>query len=116
MTHRDDLTPTTRLRLVKVVHSAAWLVFASAIVLIGPLAAAGQRRAAIWLTVLVSIECAVLVANGMRCPLTGVAARYTTDRRDNFDIYLPLWVARHNKTIFGVWFAADLIVLGATWT
>jgi hypothetical protein len=30
----------------------------------------------------------------MRCPLTGIAARYTDDRRDNFDIYLPPWLAR----------------------
>ena len=39
--------------------------------------------------------------NRLRCPLTGVAARYTEDRQDNFDIYLPLWVARYNKQIFG---------------
>jgi hypothetical protein len=23
------------------------------------------------------------------------------DRADNFDIYLPVWLARHNKVIFG---------------
>jgi hypothetical protein len=43
----------------------------------------------------------VLIANDESCPLTGVAARYTVDRRDNFDIYLPEWLARHNKLIFG---------------
>jgi hypothetical protein len=37
----------------------------------------------------------------MRCPLTPLAARYTDDRSDNFDIYLPLWLARYNKQIFG---------------
>ncbi len=39
------------------------------------------------------VEVAVLAFNGMRCPLTDLAARYTDDRRDNFDIYLPLWLA-----------------------
>jgi hypothetical protein len=39
----------------------------------------------------------VLLFNGMRCPLTAVAARHTDDRRDNFDIYLPEWLARWNK-------------------
>jgi hypothetical protein len=34
-------------------------------------------------------ETVVLVLNGWRCPFTGVAARYTDDRRDNFDIFLP---------------------------
>ena len=111
MTRRDDMAPSARLRQVKLIHSGAWLIFASAIAMIGPLAIVGQRRAALWLTALVSVECAVLFANRMRCPLTAIAARYTDDRRDNFDIYLPLWVARHNKTIFGCWFAVDLIVL-----
>ena len=58
---------------------------------------------------LVLVECAVLVANRMRCPLTGLAAWYTDDRRDNFDIYLPLWLAKYNKLIFGLLFAAGLL-------
>jgi hypothetical protein len=39
----------------------------------------------------------VLWLNGWRCPLTDVAARYTDDRRANFDIYLPEWLARYNE-------------------
>ena len=31
-----------------------------------------------------------------------MAARFTEERHDNFDIYLPLWLARHNMPIFGV--------------
>jgi hypothetical protein len=38
--------------------------------------------------------------------LADLAARYTMDRAENFDIYLPLWLARHNKTIFGTIFVA----------
>ena len=45
----------------------------------------------------------------MRGPLTAWAARYTTDRRDNFDIYLPLWLARHNKSIFGALYVAGAV-------
>ncbi len=45
------------------------------------------------LSALVLVEVAVLLANRMRCPLTGVAARYTKDRSPNFDIYLPVWLA-----------------------
>ena len=43
--------------------------------------------------------------------LTGVAARYTSARADNFDIYLPLWLARYNQQIFGT-----LYVLGILYT
>jgi hypothetical protein len=66
-------------------------------------------------TALVLVECAVLAANGGRCPLTDVAARYTSDRTDNFDIYLPRWVARHNKAIFGTLFVAGEAVVLWRW-
>ncbi|HVN03539.1 MAG TPA: hypothetical protein VMT86_03920 [Bryobacteraceae bacterium] len=77
---------------------------------------AGAWRQFLWaarLTGLVLVECAVLAVNGGRCPLTDLAGHYTEERRDNFDIYLPLWLARHNKTIFGLLFiAGELFVLG----
>jgi hypothetical protein len=47
--------------------------------------------------------------------LTGIAARYTDDRRANFDIYLPEWLARHNKTIFGALYLLGLAYLLARW-
>jgi hypothetical protein len=67
-----------------------------------------------WLVVavlvgVVSAECIVLAANRMRCPLTAIAERYTDDRRPNFDIWLPEWLARHNKSIFGTMFVIGLI-------
>lgn len=53
---------------------------------------------------LVLIECAVLAMNRGHCPLTGMAGHYTEDRTENFDIHLPLWLARCNKVIFGTLF------------
>lgn len=91
---------------IKVVHTVVWAFFAGCIVAI-PAAAAIRRFD--WAAVfagLVLIECAILAVNRGRCPLTDVAGRYTADRADNFDIYLPLWLARHNKTIFGALFVA----------
>jgi hypothetical protein len=45
--------------------------------------------------------------------LTDLAARYTDEPTDSFDIYLPLWLARRNKTIFGTLFAVgEFFVLG----
>lgn len=60
-------------------------------------------------------EVLVLVLNRMRCPLTGVAARYTSARADNFDIFLPLWLARYNKTIFGTLYAAGIVYALVEW-
>jgi hypothetical protein len=73
----------------------------------------GRFRLVAVLSGLVWIECAVLAVNHWRCPLTDVAGRYTEARSDNFDIYLPLWLARYNKIIFGTLFVlGELFVLG----
>jgi hypothetical protein len=105
----------TALRLIKTAHTAVWAVFAGAILAIPILAWRGWWLATAILIGFVLVECLVLVANRMRCPLTDVACRYTADRRDNFDIYLPLWLAKHNKSIFGTLFAAGLVFTAALW-
>src|SRR3954449_5923021 len=103
--------PAVALRRVKVVHTLAWAFFAGCILAIPVAAWRGEFASALVLIAIVFVEVFVLVANGWSCPLTAVAARYTDDRRDNFDIYLPLWLARHNKTLFG-W----LLAAGALYT
>jgi drug/metabolite transporter (DMT)-like permease len=104
-----------RLQTIKVVHTLVWAFFASCIVAIPALAWRGHTRAAAVLIGVVFLEVAVLAVNRWRCPLTGVAARYTDDRRDNFDIYLPEWIARHNKTIFGGLYLAGIVMTLALW-
>jgi hypothetical protein len=70
-------------------------------------------RCAAVLTGLVLLECVVLAVNGGRCPLSDLAGRFTNDRTPSFDIYLPNWIAEHNKVIFGALFiAGELVVLG----
>jgi len=103
------LHPATALRLVRTVHTAVWAFFAGSILAIPVLALFDRWLATAVLIGLVLVECLVLAANRMRCPLTAVAARYTDDRRDNFDIYLPLWLARYNKQIFGSLFVGGLV-------
>ena len=97
------------LRLIRLVHTIVWACFVAVILAIP--VAAWQREFVLFLflVALVLGEVAVLAANELRCPLTGVAARYTADRRDNFDIYLPLLVARYNKQVFGSLFVAGVL-------
>ena len=89
---------------IKLLHTAIWFFFAGCIIAIPFVAARNQFRWVAALTGLVLVECLVIAVNRGRCPLTDMAGRYTEERRDNFDIYLPLWLARHNKTIFGTLF------------
>jgi hypothetical protein len=101
---------------IKLLHTAVWLFFAGSIAAIPLAGARCQFRWAAALIGLVLVECAVLAVNRGRCPLTDLAARYTEERTDNFDIYLPLWLARRNKTIFGTLFVVGtLFVLGRWW-
>lgn len=115
---RDSFSrlPASRvLILVKLAHTLVWAVFAGCILAL-PLASwLGEHRVAGWLAALVAGEVAVLAVNRWRCPLTAVAARYTSDRRPNFDIYLPAWLAEHNKRIFGTLYVAGLIYASAGW-
>ena len=113
--HASAAENAAALRTVKLLHTVAWAFFAGCILLV-PLAA-WQRRfdVALVLIMIVTVEVAVLVWNGFKCPLTDVAARYTDDRRDNFDIYLPLWLARYNKHIFGSLFAAGILFTLIQW-
>lgn len=64
----------------------------------------------------VLVEVLVLVLNGWQCPLTSFAAGYTDDRRGNFDIYLPEWLARHNRLIFGTLYVAGIAATLTVWS
>ncbi|MGE5676157.1 MAG: hypothetical protein ACM3XM_20140 [Mycobacterium leprae] len=103
------------LRAVKIVHTVAWAFFVGCIVAIPLYAWADRYLMAGVFSGVVFVECLILLFNGFRCPLTDVAARYTDDRRDNFDIYLPEWLARHNKVIFGGLYVAGMLFALIRW-
>jgi hypothetical protein len=44
---------------------------------------------------------ALLMFKGL-CPITVIARKYSTSTKDNFDIFLPNWLAKYNKLIYGV--------------
>lgn len=103
------------LSFIRLIHTVVWAFFVLCIVAIPLLGYAGQFTAA-WVVIgLVVIEVVMLVVNRLRCPLTDVAARYTDDRRPNFDIYLPVWIAKYNKEIFGPLFLGGTLFTIGRW-
>ncbi|HEX9760602.1 MAG TPA: hypothetical protein VGA40_06765 [Candidatus Acidoferrales bacterium] len=100
---------------IKLLHTLIWAVMAASILALPVLAWLGRFGWAAALTALVLVECGILAMNGGRCPLTDLAARYTARREDNFDIYLPVWLARHNKVIFGTLFIVGEAVVVWRW-
>lgn len=61
----------------------------------------------------IGLECLALLMFKMACPLTLVARRYSNSQLPNFDIYLPLWLAKYNKLIYGIILVG--ILAGLAW-
>lgn len=101
---------------IKLVHTVVWVFFVACILGVYAAAHAGAFGWALVCAGAVLVEVLVLVANGLRCPLTPVAARFTEERRPNFDIYLPEWLARHNKEIFGTLYVGGLLYASLLWS
>jgi hypothetical protein len=104
-----------QLMAVKLAHTTVWAFFAGCILAIPLASLLGEHRWAAVFSAIVLLECAILAFNRGRCPLTDLAARYTHRREDNFDIYLPLWLARHNKTIFGTLYLGSVVFAFWQW-
>jgi len=104
------------LRIIKTVHTIIWLVMASATsyILYAGITATFTKMLYICLGLLV-LETAVLVFNKWTCPLTPMARRYSDEKSDNFDIYLPNWLAKYNKIIFGIIFIAGILLVTFNW-
>lgn len=115
MVYANQATVPGALRIVKIVHTLAWAIFAGCILALPVAAYRNDFRLAGLLIAIVLVEVTVLFVNDFRCPLTAVAARYTSDRRANFDIYLPMWIARYNKEIFGSLFVAGILFTLFRW-
>jgi hypothetical protein len=115
MTEAHQSTSTFMLRIIKIIHTIVWAFFASSIIAILLFAWLGKCGLALVFIAIVLIEVLVILFNNWRCPLTDVAARYTHERRDNFDIYLPEWLARYNKLIFGFLYVVGILFTFARW-
>ena len=91
----------TKLMLIKAVHTLVWIFFN--IVIFYMLYAVLADKIDKWLWIgfgLVILEGLTLLLFKFFCPLTIIARRYSDSTRDNFDIYLPNWLARYTKLIY----------------
>ena len=102
-----------KLIAIKLIHTVIWLFFVIIIFYILYAGITDQITLFTWIAIgLVVLEGIVLMLCNMFCPLTIVARKYSDSQKDNFDIFLPNWLARHNKTIFTtIYLIGVLIVL-----
>lgn len=91
----------TKLVTIKVVHTIIWLFFN--VVIFYMLYAAISNKLDKWLWIgygLFVLEGLVLLLFKFFCPLTVMARKYSRSTKENFDIYLPNWLAKYNKLIY----------------
>lgn len=55
----------------------------------------------------------ILLIFKWRCPLTVVGYKYSDTKEVGFEIFIPKWLAKHNKMIFAIIFAAGLVLVAA---
>jgi hypothetical protein len=102
----------TKLLLIKSVHTLVWLIFVVIIAFIVWNGVTANISVFSWLGVVAVVaEGLILLVFKGSCPLTKVARKYSDSTMDNFDIFLPNWLARYNKQIFTILFCIGLILM-----
>lgn len=105
------MTNQTKLILVKIIHTLVWMFFNVLLFYMAYAVIINKINKFVWIGIgLIVLEGLVLLIFNKVCPLTIVARRYSDSTKDNFDIYLPNWLAKWNKMIYTISFV--LIVFG----
>ena len=106
------MTVTSKLTLIKTIHTAIWIFFNVVIFYLLYAVVAGTIDKWVWIGLgLFLLEGIVLLIFKMKCPLTLIARKYSDSKKDNFDIYLPNWLARYNQRIYTSILAVILVIL-----
>jgi len=104
------MKPSDKLLIIKLLHTVVWLFFVSIIFYVLYSGISNNINLFTWISIgLVVGEGIVLLVFKMFCPITVLARKYSDSTKDNFDIFLPNWLARHNKVIFTLIFLLGLI-------
>jgi hypothetical protein len=87
------------LMVVRAVHTVVYVVMAASTFVVLYAGITGTTGAWLWLAAaLVGVESAVFLGNGLKCPLTAVAAKYGAG--DGADTFLPEGITRHTFRVF----------------
>ncbi len=101
----------SKLIFIKTIHTLVWLFFNVVLFYLAYAVIINKIDNLVWIGIaLVVLEGIVLLIFNKTCPLTIIARRYSDSTKDNFDIYLPNWLAKYNKLIYTSIFV--VIVIG----
>jgi hypothetical protein len=101
-----------KLKVVKITHTLIWVFFNVVIWYFVYAVVVNQIDKWVWICLgLIALEGLVLLIYKRVCPVTIVARKYSASQSPNFDIYLPVWLARYNKEIYSIIVILALILL-----
>jgi NhaP-type Na+/H+ or K+/H+ antiporter len=101
-----------KLRAIKLIHTTVWIFFNLVLFYLFYAAIFGEIDKWVWIGLgLFALESVVLLAYGMVCPLTVLARKYSSSTKDNFDIFLPNWLARNNKLIYSILLGITILLI-----
>ncbi|CAN5448886.1 hypothetical protein BH10BAC3_BH10BAC3_36570 [soil metagenome] len=99
------------LTTIKIIHTLIWVFFNVILFYMAYAVIVNNIVKYVWFGIgLILLEGIVLLSFKKICPLTIMARKYYKSTKDNFDIYLPNWLARNNKLIYTTFFI--MIVCG----
>lgn len=106
------MNPQQKLLLLKLLHTVIWLFFVGVIFYILYSGITNLINIYTWIAIgLIVGEGLTLVLFKMFCPITVLARKYSDSDKDNFDIFLPNWLARYNKIIFTSIYVIGVIIV-----
>ena len=110
----ESMNPANKLFAIKLIHTTIWIFFVFIIFYILYSGITNRVNTFTWIGIgLIVGEGIVLLIFKMFCPLTLMARKYSDSTKDNFDIFLPNWLAKHNKLIFTSIFLVGVLLVVA---
>ena len=102
----------SKLTRVKIIHTFIWTFFNVVLFYLSYAVIINKIDKLLWLCIgIIILEGFVLLSFKGICPLTIIARKYSASTKPNFDIYLPIWLARYNKVIYTIIFIAIIFIL-----
>lgn len=102
----------SKLFLIKTVHTIVWLLFNAVLVYLFYAGITNKIDKWAWIGLgLFVLEGLVLLLFKMMCPLTVWARKYSNSVKDNFDIFLPNWLAKNNKLIYTTLLGVAVLII-----
>lgn len=106
------MTTEQKLTKIKFIHTGIWVFYNIVIGYLLYAVISGKIDRWMWICLgMIFMEALILVVFNKTCPITILARKYSNSSKDNFDIFLPEWLARNNKIIYSIIVGVSLLIL-----